>query len=239
MRKLILLSLLLSLSIGLLCADVARGLYLEYINDQNTENFMVAYSYFSEIAETDTTQRDMMHFYLMNMHQLEATRYLLYLIENVDRLSAGMRRGIADALVAQGQLEQAVEMYKKAIEESPEWSCAWKHKADTYLKMNDLANAESALRTTIEISPNHYYAHVTLADVLHRQGKNGEALVFIEEGFAILDDAHLCEEERYTDVEVQFLYLQILQANRSRRSDARRLEADLRAQHPNHHFWNR
>ena len=240
MKKFVLVSLLLSLSIGFVLADDARSLYMEYLNEPCTETFLGAFMHIKEVIEADTTGTvDMMYFYLMHLHRTEMDRQLNHLIENVEAFGAGVRRNIADTLMGLGRLDQAIEIYRKAIEASPQWSCAWRHKGEAYFRNNDLPNAEIALRAAIQYRQTHYDAYIMLAEVQFLQDRPRQALISMEKAFLYLDYADMCEDELYTDEDTQFLHLKILQANRGRRSEARALEQRLRASYPDNAFWKR
>jgi len=239
MKKFVLVILLLSLSIGFVFADEARDLYMRYMEEPCYRTFLDVHSLATEIEADTTVVVDMRHFYLMHVHRMEMNRYLDALVENVEAFGAGVRRNIADTLMGLGRLDLAIEIYRKAIEASPQWSCAWRHKGEAYFRNNDLDNAERALRAAIQYRQTHYDAYLMLAEVQYLQGRHRQALINMERAFLFLNYADMCEDELYSDEETQFLHLKILQANRGRRSEARALENKLRELYPNNAFWGR
>jgi len=238
MKKIILVVMILSLFIGVLQSVVLRQLYLQYLAEPCETKFFITYARYTYLLASDTlevTTAD--HFYIMNMHRLETNRIMAHLIENIDDLAPGMKRGVADALLAMGRTKESIEIYEKVVIASPAWSCAWRHKGEAHFRNNDLPNAERSLRLAIQHRETHYDAYLMLAEVLYEQGKHRDALQTIEQAFNFLDYADVCEDELYSDKETQFLYLKILQANRNRRNDARTLEAELRKRYPEDKFW--
>lgn len=238
MRKILLILSLCVLSTGLFATINSRELFLEYYSYQSMENFLKAYHHFTISAEMDTTKApDISYFYLMNIHNMEANRHLKHLVDNVDSYGAGLKFQIANTLLEKGKFDEAIEIYKKAIADNPNWSCAWRHKGEAYFMKKDYPHAEIALKKSIETRTTHYDAYLMLADVYFQQKKNKLALETMEKAFEFRGLDEEDEEEVYSIEAVQFLYLQILKANKSKK--AKELETQLKTKYPENSYWKK
>jgi eukaryotic-like serine/threonine-protein kinase len=68
------------------------------------------------------------------------------------------------------------EQYRRATEVEPNWYIPWSNLGALYAEVNDLPNAESALRRAIAIDGQRAAAHNLLAVVLEKQGRPCDAL---------------------------------------------------------------
>lgn len=71
---------------------------------------------------------------------------------------------------------RAKEQYRRATEVEPDWIYPWINLGALYFGMNDLYNAESALRRALLIDAQKASAHKLLADVLEKQNRACDAL---------------------------------------------------------------
>ncbi|MCA1635378.1 MAG: protein kinase [Acidobacteria bacterium] len=71
---------------------------------------------------------------------------------------------------------RAKEQYRRATEVEPGWVLPWLNLGALYFGMNDLYNAETALRRAVEIDNRKASAHNLLGDVLNKQGRSCDAL---------------------------------------------------------------
>jgi serine/threonine-protein kinase len=70
----------------------------------------------------------------------------------------------------------AKEQYRRATEVEPEWIYPWVNLGSLYFGLNDLDNAEFALRRAIAIDGRKASPHKILADILEKQGRQCDAL---------------------------------------------------------------
>jgi tetratricopeptide (TPR) repeat protein len=238
MKKVIVLCLAILLSMALSAEINPRNLFLEYYGEPTMENFLRAYHYFTLSAETIETPVPVdMYLYLMHIHNMEAQRHLDSLAENLDSASVGMKFQIGNAFMDRGQFHKSIEIFEAVLRIAPEWSCPWRHMGEAYFRLKDFPNAERSLKKSIETRTTHYDAYLMLAEVYHVQKKNRLALTTIEEGFKFRGLDEEDEEEVYTIAEAQFLYLDILRANRDRRVATK--ERELRERFPDDKYWSR
>ena len=81
----------------------------------------------------------------------------------------------AFAAFARGDLDDAVEGYKKVAEADAGFSLAWQGLAEVYARQNRLDLAVEAIGKAIEADPGESLYHTSLSRFLQRQGKVPEA----------------------------------------------------------------
>lgn len=81
----------------------------------------------------------------------------------------------AFAAFARGDLDAAVEGYKKVAEVDAGFSLAWQGLAEVYARQNRLDLAVEAIGKAIEADPDESLYHTSLSRFLQRQGKVPEA----------------------------------------------------------------
>ena len=224
MRRTVILSVLIIVSISLFGQINPREVFLDYYREPSMENFLKAYSYFSIAAERDTLP-DRAILNLMNIHKMEYDKHLDYLLSNVGTYRSGMKFQVANTLMGIGQYEKAIELYEEVNTSAPDWSRPWRRKGEAHLRLKEYSKAETALKRAIETREINYDAYLMLSEVYLLQKKNRLALQTIEKAFEIQGTDPDDREETYTERETDLLYLRILQANRDRR--ARELEEKL------------
>ena len=79
------------------------------------------------------------------------------------------------AAIAMGELEQAVEHFKKAAELDPKHFEAWHSLGMAYMKCQKYLEAIEAGKKAVELSPNDQFAHVSLSMYFQRNGQIPEA----------------------------------------------------------------
>lgn len=113
-----------------------------------------------------------------------------HLAEQVDRLY-GLRDslenkylfGLANLMLETGDFQRSVELYQKLNDQTPKWSCPWRHKGQALYRLGRFDEAESSLLKAVETRSSHYDAWVWLARVQKDMGKRREALVSIKKAF--------------------------------------------------------
>ncbi|MBW2280654.1 MAG: tetratricopeptide repeat protein [Deltaproteobacteria bacterium] len=81
----------------------------------------------------------------------------------------------AFAAFARGDLDAAVEGYRRAVETDPGFALAWQGLAEVYGRQDRLDEAIEAIGKAIEADPAESLYHTGLSRFLQRQGKIPEA----------------------------------------------------------------
>lgn len=82
---------------------------------------------------------------------------------------------LASALMACGQLDQAIANWQRALEFAPEYAVAYEKLGDAYLAKGDIEASEKAYRKSIELAPGEPKAFAGLGRMLHFSNRNREA----------------------------------------------------------------
>jgi len=195
----------------------------QYFAEQSSENFLTAYNSLStQIAkgETDSSvSLAMLLFYEME-NQLKTAEKI------ITDMNPGQKFQYANLLLALNRFEESVEIYNMLNTASPKWSCPWRHKGEAYFQMNKLEEAEEALLMAIETREEHFDAYVMLADVQTAMKRYDDALKTLELGFTYKGKDIEDPNEEVNDVDVQFLYLNLLHKN-GRTADFEKLREKL------------
>jgi cellulose synthase operon protein C len=94
---------------------------------------------------------------------------------------ADIQTTVAIAALAQGDIKQAQELLKAALEANPSFARAHVARAKLVLRGNDLAAAVAALDAALGFAPNDPEAAVMKAELLAAQRKTDEALRLLEQ----------------------------------------------------------
>ncbi|MDD3051733.1 MAG: hypothetical protein PHR06_11375 [Candidatus Cloacimonetes bacterium] len=182
----------------------------KYFAEQSSENFLNAYnSLNTQVAEDEASNSislAMLLFYEMEKQLKNAE-------ETATDLNPGQKFQYANLLLALNRFEESVKIYDMLNTASPKWSCPWRHKGEAYFQMNELEKAEEALLMAIETREEHYDAYVMLADVQAALGRFDDALKTLELGFTYKGKDIEDPDQEVNDLDVQFLYLNLLQKN--------------------------
>jgi eukaryotic-like serine/threonine-protein kinase len=84
--------------------------------------------------------------------------------------------GAGILLENQGRSEEAIELYRRAVEQDPLSAGAYDRLGTAYRSVDRLAESESALRKALELSPQRVTTRASLAQTLLAQGRTEEAL---------------------------------------------------------------
>lgn len=79
------------------------------------------------------------------------------------------------AAIAMGELEQAVDFFKKATEMDPNHFEAWHSLGMAYMKSEDYSNAVEAGKRAVTINPQDQFGRVSLSMYFQRNGQIPEA----------------------------------------------------------------
>ena len=90
-----------------------------------------------------------------------------------ERVAALMQTGVEAA--QNGELDQAVAAFRKAVEVDPTDALAWDSLGVVLVRAGDEARGVEAFRRALSAAPGHPEAHRNLAVVLDRQGRVAEA----------------------------------------------------------------
>ncbi len=234
MKKTTTIIILLIACISLFAEFDERKPLMNYYENQNFDTFIKAYSYYG--IKNDINADPNTKAYLMSILYNELNNTLEYMIANSDSLTPGSAFQTANILLAMGEYDKAVVLYNKINEKSPKWSCPWRHKGEAFLKMNELDKAVIALKNSIETRKEHYDAYLMLAEVYFKQKNFKDAYSTMQDAFKYKGKDSEDEEEVYSNKSVDFLYLDILKANKMKK-DADALEKQLRTKYPEDQRW--
>jgi len=213
MKHIILCLFLVLLTAGLFSQNAQEGEnpFMTYYEDQTSENLIKAVQHFSseEIDGAELGNSIM----LANLYLIALENELDHLSVNQDSLTIGGKFQYANLLLALNRFEECVEIYEELNSNTPNWSCPWRHKGEAFFKLNRLPEAETALQKAIETRVEHYDAYVMLADVQNEMGNHVEALKTLETGFTYLGKDIEDPDEEVSELDVKFLYLQLLKKN--------------------------
>lgn len=181
------------------------GLYREYLNEPGSENFTKAHEYYGNWGDNEGK---ILQSYL---HWQELNRLLSELSSEQDSLSMSGKFQFANLLLEIGRYEESIEVYEVLNEASPKWACPWRHKGEALWKMDNLEEAETALKKSIEVRENHYDAYVMLAEVQKDGGKYDEALETLEKGLQYRAENPEYSEDEEFEKNVQELLQELRQ----------------------------
>jgi len=203
-------ALLLSLSF----ADDSKELnpFQKYIADPSITTFTQAIEFYHSDLDGDS-KNDNHRIILSYLYQMEMDRMIEQIDVFADSIAPNIQFNYANLMLELRRFDKAIQVYDTLNVKYPAWSCPWRHKGEAYFKSGDLEKAEKALEQAIETRNEHYDAYVMLAEVQEAMGKNEEALKTLETGFTYLGKDIEDPEEEVEDVDVQFLYLKLLQKN--------------------------
>ena len=86
--------------------------------------------------------------------------------------------------VIEGILGNSIEaciLFKKAIEVKPKFADTYYNLGVTYLKLEDVTNAELNLRTAIELKPNNIKFIIILCNILYKKNSFKECIYYLDE----------------------------------------------------------
>ncbi|KQC11234.1 MAG: hypothetical protein APR54_11105 [Candidatus Cloacimonas sp. SDB] len=213
MKRIIASLFLVVLTAGLFSQNTQAGEnpFMNYYEDQTSENLIKAVQHFTgeDIDGADLGNSIM----LANLYLIALEKELDHLSANQDSLKIGEKFQYANLLLAVNRFEECIPIYEDLNTGTPNWSCPWRHKGEALFKLNKLNEAETALKQAIETRKEHYDAYVMLADVQNEMGNHVEALKTLETGFTFLGKDIEDPDEEVSDLEVKFLYLQLLKKN--------------------------
>ena len=76
---------------------------------------------------------------------------------------------------ADGAVDEAIGLYRQAIETDPALSIAWNGLSIALAQQNQFEEAIAAAKTLIELEPDEPLSHTNLSRILMQQGKIPEA----------------------------------------------------------------
>jgi len=206
--------------------------YVAYPSLQRFENAVIYYSsQLEEDPKNDTSRIMLSYLYLMEMDRM---------IDEIDVFSdstpPNVQFNYANLLLELRRFYKAIEVYDTLNSNYPEWSCPWRHKGEAYFKSDRLEEAENALKKAIETRREHYDAYVMLAEVQEAMGNYFDALQTLETGFTYLGKDIEDPDEETNDIDVQFLYLRLLKANKKDKQ-AKEIKQKLMKRVPEDERW--
>ncbi len=173
-----------------------------YLENQNHENFAKAVEQFKN--NEDYSANAMISY----LHLMELHRNFDILEENLDSLNTRTKFMFGNMLLEVGEYEKSVAVYNKINEDSPNWSCPFRHKGEALMAMNLYSEAEIITKKAIELRENHFDAYIQLAEIQKEMGNYEIALKTLEKGLTYAEFDH---EDEVSDEEVETLKNEILE----------------------------
>ncbi|MBN1327687.1 MAG: hypothetical protein JW996_07035 [Candidatus Cloacimonetes bacterium] len=208
--------------------------YRKYLESKDFEDFIRAAEYYNKYKDVNP-QAMLLGSYLF---LLEIEKNLAELETSLADLGNSGKFSYANLLLSLGRYQESIEIYNQLNEESPNWSCPWRHKGEAFLKSGDLDAAETALLKSIETRKEHFDAYVMLAEVQKLQGDQETALKTLETGLSYLGKDIEDPAEEVDDDDLKFLHLELLLLN-DRTDDYQRLKETYRTDLMDDPRWNR
>jgi len=128
-------------------------------------------------AEMIATQRYLVHW----RDTVTFTKHMLSLTPNV----APMHNHLAIALVGEGEFEEAMRHYRRAIEIRPGYSKAYNNLGGVLAQQERFDEAKKCFEKAIESEPDFVECYINLAGVARAQGKVEEAVGYLERALRI------------------------------------------------------
>jgi tetratricopeptide (TPR) repeat protein len=209
MKKLLVLAISLCLMAPALAAqEEEESPFQIYLNDQTPGKFIKAYNaYSAQLGDSADYSAAAMLAWL-NYYEIE--RMLETLKENEAKLSVMNKFQYANLLLDLARYDEAIPLYEQLNEETPEWSCPWRHKGTALWKKGELEAAAKSLEMAIETRKTHYDAYVILAHVYNDMQKYKKAAATLETGLSYYGKDSEDPEREMTNLDVQFFYLDLL-----------------------------
>ncbi len=182
--------------------------FSKFMKDRTTENFLEAFRHY-ENARADTADYGAA-VVLAYMSLIELEKNLDILEENIGDLTKKNLFGYGNILLELGRYDEAIAIYDTLNQQSPKWSCPWRHKGEAMWKKGDLDDAVAALSKAIETRQSHYDAYVMLAEVYNDRGECEKALKTLEKGLTYYGKDVEDPEEEVSSLDVSFLHLELL-----------------------------
>ena len=186
-----------------------KSLFRVYLDDRTPENFVQAFEAYEQMR-SDTVNHGAT-VVLAYLAMFEMQKNLELLEQNAADLNTRQRFQYANILLALERYDEAIELYTKINEDSPKWSCGWRHRGEAYWKKGELEQAVECLEKAIETRETHYDAYVYLAKVLRDMKRYPEALETLEKGLTYYGKDIEDPEEEVASVDVAFLHLDLLE----------------------------
>ena len=186
--------------------------FSNYREEQTFENFKTAVDFYHSELEKDENNHSA-YLMLSYLNFMELERNLTVLENNLDSLDNRTKFSYANLLLSSGKYDESIKIYDKINNETPNWSCPWRHKGEALYKSNRMEESEVALMKSIETRKEHYDAYVWLAKVQKEMGKNKEALASLKTGISYKGKDIESPEEEVDYLEEDFLHLELLKLN--------------------------
>lgn len=147
---------------------------------------------------------------MANLAVMESQRLAEEIYPQVDSLQTGAKFQFANLLLAQNEFEKAIAIYDKLNQNTPKWSCPWRHKGEALFNLKRYEEAEVSLTQAIETNTEHYDAYVWMAKTQNNLGKYKEALKNLETAINLNPEAEASEDAAITEENIQALHQDLL-----------------------------
>lgn len=92
---------------------------------------------------------------------------------------------LANALMACGSMDEAVECWKRALDIAPDYAAAHGRLGDAYFARGDIDASEAAYRKSLELDPGDARVFVGLGRVLHFRNRSDEAEAALQQALKL------------------------------------------------------
>jgi tetratricopeptide (TPR) repeat protein len=151
-----------------------------YLDDKTRDNFLNAFDEY-EAKRADTLDIDAT-IVISYLHLLELARNLEMLEENAADLSNMNKFQYANILLELKDYDEAIGLYKQLNDQTPKWSCPWRHRGEAHWKKKEYDDAVMCLEKAIETREEHFDAYTMLAEVFSEMEQYDKAFAVMEKG---------------------------------------------------------
>lgn len=207
--------------------------YRQYMKSPEAGKMMATIQFYEEAAKIDSTQTEA-RMVLAYLYNAEMNKNLDQMIRTP--LDNGVAFSTANLLLSIGRYDDAIKLYNTLNENTPNWSCPWRHKGEALWKTGKLQEAAMALQKAIETREEHVDAYVMLANVQMELNQNKKALQTLEKGLTHVGKDIESSEEEMGAFDMDFLHLKLLKLNKKNK-EFNALKQDLLQKVPNDPRW--
>lgn len=168
----------------------------DYMKSPNLKSFRFAVDHIAE-KEKNGSDNMQMQLTLAFITNQESKRIMALAEERFEKLSAGERFALGNLYLSMDKYPEAIKIYDRINQDSPKWSCPWRHKGEALYKNKDFKAAVFALEQSVETNKEHYDAYLWLAFAQYETKQYKAARKSLETAFslsAVEEGSHFDEE---------------------------------------------
>lgn len=181
----------------------------EYLAKPGVQSYANAVKHLSSLdkEKPESMQAKLNLAYIANF---EAKRLMEFALADVDKLSAGERFSLGNMYLGMDKFSEAVRVYDAINQQSPKWSCPWRHKGEALYRLGDYASSAQALEMAIETNEEHYDAYIWYAKALTKLSRYAEAKKAMDKAFTLdAEEEGSHQDEELPEDEIKHLYQEI------------------------------